>query len=286
MPVASASVKCVAEPFPDRFKPPADDPMTMTIPNAPVTHGAATCRGDREVWRDEAGRIRVCTLASAATVEGVAIAADAYTHFHANGVPYQTTIASDRSFKSGSDVEIPCKGGELVVLSDKGALDFCTLGKPMVLDGTSCAPGQSVALRPNGRLHGCTLAEAISGMGIEIHAGVRVSFHPSGALASAFRPEQTIVHGYRVQYEVEIHENGELAHITLLEPRTIAAIELPERAEVWMRPDKSVWHIEYVADDGFMPHGEMWTDTRKVTFDCEQRIVADVTDHWMAERRR
>jgi hypothetical protein len=275
---------CISLPFPDRFKPPESEPMTMTVPKQPVNHGAATCRGDREVWRDEAGRIRVCTLASAATVEGVAIAADAYTHFFASGLPYQTTIPKDRAFKSGSDVEVPCKGGGHLVLFEQGTLDACTLGKAMTFDGTSCAPDHTVTLRPNGRLHACTLAEPMRGAGIEISAGTRVGFHPDGSFASAYLSQQTIVFGYRVQYELEVHENGELAHFTLLEPRTLAAIDLPERAEVWMRPDKSIWHIEYIADEGFMPHGEMWTDTRKVTFDCEQRIVSDVTDHWMAAR--
>jgi hypothetical protein len=275
---------CISLPFPDRFKPPESEPMTMTVPKQPVKHGAATCRGDREVWRDEAGRIRVCTLAGAATVQGVAIAADAYTHFHANGAAYQTTIPSDRAFKSASDVEVPCKGGGHLVLFEQGTLSSCTLGKQMVLDGTSCAPDQTVTLRPNGRLHGCTLAEGITAVGVQLRAGIHVGFHPDGSFASAYLPEQMIVRGYRVQYELEVHENGELAHITLLEPRTVAAIDLPERAEVWMRADKSVWYIEYVADRGFMPHGEMWTDTRKITFDCEQRIVADVTDHWMAEK--
>jgi hypothetical protein len=56
-----------------------------------------------------------------------------------------------------------------------------------------------------------------------------------------------------------------------------------ERARVWLHADGSARHLEYVADEGFLPHGAEWRDTRHVTFACAGRIVSDETEHWQGE---
>lgn len=278
-PVALDRPACVDPPAETR---PPDEPMTPTTPGTPVRFGDVTCRGDREVWRDAKDRIRVCTIAKPVTLFGVALAGDNYTHFYADGRPYQTTLAKPQTIATGDGAKVDCKA-EHLVLDDKGVLASCTLARSTDFERARCRGGESVGFAASGALVGCVADKGVHGLDIVFPAGTRVSWHESGALASAWIGEPLEVAGWRVRYEVRAYASGKLASFELAEPRTIGGISVPERGKVWLREDGSAWQIEYVADEGFMPHGEPWTDTRTVRFDCAGQIVSDATEHYQAE---
>lgn len=278
-PVAHDRPACV-DPRPEQRPP--DEPMTPTTPGKPVRFGDVICRGDREVWRDAQGRIRVCTIASPVTLFGVALAGDNYTHFHADGRPYQTTLAKPQAIATAEGTEIAC-AAEHLVLDPKGALESCTLARSTDFDRARCRGGESIHVSSSGKVEACVADRGVHGLDIVFPAGTRVSWHESGAIESAWIGEQLEIAGWRVRYEVRAYASGKLAHFELAEPRTIAGIAVPERGKVWLREDGSPWQIEYVADDGFMPHGEPWSDTRTVRFDCAGQIVSDATEHYQAQ---
>ncbi|HWB80778.1 MAG TPA: hypothetical protein VG755_37705 [Nannocystaceae bacterium] len=286
-PAARQPVAAVAHDRPPCVDPPPDarapdEPMTPTTPGKPVRFGDVTCRGDREVWRDASDRIRVCTIATPVTLFGVPLAGDNYTHFHADGRPYQTTLAKPQTIATGNGTKVDCKA-EHLVLDDKGVLESCTLARSTDFDRARCRGGESVGFAPSGVLVGCVADKGAHGLDIVFPAGTRVSWHESGAFESAWIGEPLEVAGWRVRYDVRAYATGKLAHFELAEPRTIAGIAVPERGKVWLREDGSPWQIQYVADEGFMVHGEPWSDTRTVRFDCAGQIVSDATDHYQAQ---
>jgi hypothetical protein len=278
---AAASGACVDPP--DEKPPRRDDGDTMSVPTKPVKIGRVTCKAGREVWLDPEKRLHVCTVDRPVTVEGVPIAADAYTWFHKNGRPWQTTIQRAASFKTGDGKEIPC-AAEHLVMSEEGALESCTLGKAISIGDVACKAGESVAFRPGGQLWAAVMDKPYSALGVTFPAGTGISFHASGKIAGAYVREPMTIAGYPAQYQVDVYESGRLAKLTLAEPLEISGHPFPQWAKLWLREDGSLFRAEYVAKRGFMVHGEPWTDTRHMRFDCGGGIVSDHETHYQADR--
>jgi len=270
---------CVDRPFPERGPPP-HEPLQPTT-GSEATLGAVVCRRDREVWRDAQDRVRVCTIAKPVRHHGLPLAGDNYTHFHPDGLPYQTTLARAHDIATGDGTVVPC-AAEHLVLHPTGTLEHCTLARATTFGEMECAAGESVGFRADGTLWHCTTTQEVEALDVRFPADTRMAWHADGGLESAYITGQMHVRGWLVRSELEVHASGGLAHIHLAEPRTVGGIALPEFAEVWFFEDGSPWHVEYVAEEGFMIHGEPWSDTRRVTFDCDGRIVADHTEHWQA----
>jgi len=265
------------------FLPEKEVALTRSKPTTPVRFGKVVCEANEEVWRDADGRVRVCTIATRTTVEGVDIAAGAYTHFHASGRAYQTHLARPQTLKTAKGQPIPC-GKSLVVLTEAGALEHCQLAKPVTLGAIACRKGESVAFHPGGELAMAVIDSPYTTLGTEFPAGTRLSFHPTGALAGGWIHDPLRVDGVLVRWDFAVYPSGKLHAFELAEKRTIQNHELPRRAKVELREDGSLRRAEYEVDSGFMPHGEMWTDTKYVRFDCYGAVVGEHVEHWQADR--
>ncbi|MBX7082202.1 MAG: hypothetical protein K1X88_23540 [Nannocystaceae bacterium] len=281
-PIARRGVgTCVDAQFPAPQRP-RDEGSTMTKTAQLRRFGAIPCAGDREVWLRPDGELDVCTLAAPTTVFGLALAGDNYTHFHPGGRPEQTTLAKPHTLTTKAGVELPC-AAEFVALDDAGHVEHCTLARDHAFGDIVCRRGESIALRPTtGTLWACVIDRPFALDGTPIAAGTRVSWHERGTVESVYSPQPLVIDGIAVRYEIALHPDGTLAHYTLDEHRTIGGIALDPFAQVWTYPDGRPWHLEYVAERGFMIHGEPWTDTRSVTFACDGSILRDRTEHFQA----
>jgi hypothetical protein len=279
-PATAAAGPCVNPPA--KPKPPREEGHTHSLPAKPVTIGRVTCKAGQGVWVDAEKRLRACTVDRPVTIEGVTIAADAYTLFHANGRPWQTTIPAAASFKNGGGKDIPC-AAEHLVLSEQGVLEHCKLGKAVTLGNIPCKAGESIAFRPGGELWAAVVEKPYSVLGVMFPAGTRLSFHPSGAVAGVYTTETTMLAGYPARYQIDIYESGRLEKFDLGEPLEISGHAFPEFATIWLRENGSLYRAEYVSERGFMIHGEPWEDTRHMEFDCGGRIVGDTVTHYQAD---
>ena len=256
----------------------------MVKPGSDVPFGQARCRGDREVWRDDKGRIRVCTLRSPVTIAGFSLAGDNYTWFHDNGVPEQTTLAKGAAIPTPAGVSVACAAGFASIDRD-GRLEGCVLARGARFGEVAARAGGDVSFHSDGALQGAVLDLPISVLGISIPPGTRARFHPSGRVAELQLDNPVAMAGYVVRSTVAFHESGGLSSFTLAEPHRIGTLELEAFAQVWLYEDGRPWHVELVSDRGFMVHGEPWTDTRKVTFDCSGSVTRDVTEHYQSDVR-
>jgi len=47
--------------------------------------------------------------------------------------------------------------------------------------------------------------------------------------------------------------------------------------------DGTLQRADYVSKRGFMIHGEPWSDTVHLTFDCHEKVVESHTEHFQAD---
>ncbi|MDC0741369.1 hypothetical protein [Polyangium mundeleinium] len=255
---------------------------THVVPEHDTRFGAVVCKAKQGVWRDPTGQVRACTVARPVTVSGIDIGADAYTLFHANGHPWQTHVAHPITWKTAAGVVVPC-AADLVVFSKTGALEHCKLHRPMVLDGVACRAGESVAFHPGGRLWAATIDAPVLALGITFPEGKRLSWHEDGSFAGAYVTEPWEIQGFVVRSDVKVHPNGKLAEIVLAQPRDLAGQSFPAGAKLRFRADGTLQRADYVSKRGFMIHGEPWSDTVHLTFDCHEKVVESHTEHFQAD---
>jgi hypothetical protein len=91
------------------------------------------------------------------------------------------------------------------------------------------------------------------------------------------------IQGFVVLFEVKVHPSGKLAEINLAEPRDLAGQSLPAGAKLRFRADGTLQRADYVSKRGFMIHGEPWSDTVHLTFDCHEKLVESHTEHFQAD---
>ena len=262
--------------------PREDVELTPEKPARDVAFGSAVCKAGQEVWRDQGGRIRTCTIARRVTLFGIDIAAGAYSHFWEDGRPYQTHIARPMELVTAAGEKVQCKA-DFVLLSKAGALEHCTLARSTTIGKVACRGGESVAFHPGGQLSIAVIDQPLVVSGTELHEGTLLYWFESGAPAGGVLGAPTRIGGTRISSEFGLHESGALRAIHLAEARTIHGQKLPERAIVELRKDGSLQYAEFEVDRGFMPHGEMWTDTKHVRYDCASKVSTEHTSHYQAE---
>ncbi len=284
---AGSSQLCVDDaPDPDGArKRPKRTPLKRTVPSQNKRIGNVVCRAHREVWFDDTGRMRVCTVANPVTIDGIDIAADAYTHFHPNGRPHQTRLARPQLLATAAGTAIPCAAAA-VVLSKAGSLEHCQLAKPITIGKVTCRGGQNVAFHPGGQLRGATVGHPYRGLSTTFPAGTRLHWHAGGALAGGWLGRPMKIRGHSIRYEFGVHPNGRLARFDLAAAETIQGHTFPERATIRLRSNGTLASAEYESDSGFMPHGEPWTDTKHLRFDCAGKLVSEHVEHYQAPAHR
>jgi hypothetical protein len=237
---------------------------------------------DREVWFDDTDRMRVCTVAKAVRVHDVPVAAEAYTHFHPDGRPDQTTLSRPMTLTTANGLKVSC-AADFVSLSATGMLEHCKLAGATRIADVPCRGGESVAFHPTGELHGATVDVAHQTPLGTVPAGTSLQWYPTGTLKGGWLSEPAPLGGHAAQYEFAVHENGALAAFELAEPATVQGYAFERWAELKLRPDGTLQAATFEVDSGFMPHGERWEDNKSVRYRCDGTVLDEHVDHWQAE---
>jgi hypothetical protein len=256
-------------------------PVIRTTLAADQVIGTLTCKKGQEIGHDTRKRVVFCTTAKPAVVDGIPIAANAYTLFHPNGRIYQTHAGRtfERTLADGS--KVTC-GADLFALEPDGLLTYCRLGGPR--SGTPPARiGAGIAFHRSGRIAGMTLDAPYTAAGLALGDGASVRWDDKGALIGGYSSTPIAAGALIIKYEFALHPSGTLKAVTLGKAAKVAGHEFPEFAKLSFRADGTLEAAEYVAKRGFMIHGEPWTDTRHMQFDRTGKITADRTEHYQAK---
>lgn len=261
----------------------------LTVPGKSKKFGEVVCMAGRELWLDDKGRHRACTIKNAVLLHGIPIAAKAYTLFHANGRAFQTTSTRAIALRTASEQAIECAAGHLV-LADSGALQSCILKTTTVFGDVSCRGGEGIVFHENGSLWGATIDEPVEAAGVRFESGTDLrwfaSSSPSGSSLSGGRVDKALlIGGIPVRYDFLVHPSGALAQFRSSEEHVIGGHSFPESSLIRLRPNGRLFSAEFVSDQGFMVHGEEWTDTTHQRFACDGRLVSTDVEHWQSDVR-
>ena len=255
-------------------------PVTRTMLTKDLRVGKLTCKHGLERGVDAKQRIVFCTTARPATVDGLEVAADAYTLFHPNGRIYQTHVREPFAMTLADATTVQCGAG-LVALHDSGRLRYCTLAADRA--GTpKPRRGEGISFHPDGRVATMTLDAAFSAAGLALPAGAFVAWEATGALSGGYLRDAIAAAGLSIRYDFALHPNGTLRGVELAAPAKLQGHDFPERAKLQFRSDGTLETVEYVSDHGFLPHGEQWSDTRHVTFDRTGTVTSSHIEHWQS----
>ncbi|MCW5801095.1 MAG: hypothetical protein KIT31_01685 [Deltaproteobacteria bacterium] len=243
-------------------------------------HHGVVCKKGRELGTDAAGRVALCTTAAAADIDGIPVAAGAYTLFHPNGRIYQTHTRAKVERATGDGTKVTC-GPDLIALTDKGALVYCTLAAPRA-GSPKARVGEGIRFHDNGALELLTLDEAAKLDGIPLAPGATVYFDASGKLSGAHTSDPITVRGLSIRFELTVHPGGALAEAELAAPAKLHGHAFPAGAKLAFRADGTLERAQHVARRGFLPHGEEWTDTLHLVFDRAGKITSSTTQHWQS----
>lgn len=251
------------------------------------TIDGVACKGGDELGLFDDGALSFCTVRSKTRKDGVVIARDAYTLFYEDGRLWQTTTAEPRSFDVAAlaDRRVPCAAGALSLARD-GALAWCVLAARVEpRPDVACRLGEGIAFheKPPSSFAGCTLdAPFRAAADVVFPAGTSVSFDPAGAPVSATFAAPTSVRGLVVEGAARFGPSLALVEARLGAPATLGGAALPEHARVTLRADRTPVSASYVDGYGTMPHGELVTRTRYVTFDAAGKVTRSWVDEDVA----
>lgn len=251
-----------------------------TLP-ADLKAGQVTCKKGQDVGEDQQKRVVYCTTARSVTVDGIVVAADAYTLFHPNGKIYQTKVAKPFTRKLGDGSQVSC-GLDHVSLDDQGALLVCDLAAPL---GRSpkARVGEGVAFYPSGKTRGLMLDETHRAFGLEFPPGVRLGFDEQGKVVGGWIPKASTIGGLALWWDFRLWPNGKFRELQLDQPAKIQGHDFPKRAKLAYRDDGTLERAEYIEKEGFMIHGEPWHDTLFLEFDKAGKITKRRSEHWQAK---
>jgi len=255
-------------------------PVTRRVLTRPVQVGGISCKQGQELGTDAKQRVVFCTTAKAADVDGLPIAAAAYTLFHPNGRVYETHLRAKVELTLADHSKVTC-GADLIALTEEGKLRYCQLAGPRA---TAPRPrvGEGISFHPDGRIAGLTLDEPHGVAGLVLPAGASAVWDAKGALVGGHAPDPIQAGKLSIQYDFVLHPQGRLKAIELAAAAKIQGNDFPARAKLEFRDDGSLERAEYVVKHGFMPHGEMWTDTLHATYDVTGKRTGSTTEHWLA----
>ena len=256
-------------------------PITRRTLTKNEVHGKVSCKKGSELGVDSQQRLAFCTIAKSVDVDGLAVKAGSYTLFHPNGRIYQTHLRAKHEATLADKTKLTC-APELIALLDDGSLKYCKLGAPRA---SSPKPrvGEGIAFHPNGKVAGFTLDETLRAAGLEIPSGTSVQFDDTGALIGGWLTAPIAAGPLSIRSEFALHSNGKLRAATLGAKATVQGHAFPDFAELAFRADGTLERAEYVEDRGFMPHGEMWEETRHVTFDVAGKVTSSHTTRWQSD---
>jgi hypothetical protein len=279
--------------------PGAEDAWPPPVTRRQVVHderiGRVLCKAGNEAGVDGEGRLVFCTIARAVEMDGVPVAAAAYTLFHRNGRLYQTELAAPRALARGDGTKVAC-AAELVVLYDDGRLWSCRLAGRLdaraaesVRARDGAAPRvrarQTVSFHRDGRLEGATIDAPLLVGKLVLPAGTSVHWDAAGAVVGGSLAAPCDLAGLRAGGEFELDGHGALRAAVLAAPGRVQGHDLPAGAQLRFRGDGTLESASYIAKRGFMIHGEEWTDTAHVTYDPSGKITGEDVEHWQSEAR-
>lgn len=245
--------------------------------------GGLTCKKGHELGVDSQKRIVFCTTAKPATVDGIPVAADAYTLFHPSGKLYQTHTRATFERTLADGTKVTC-GADLIALNDDGTLRYCKLGAKRT---GSPRPriGEGISFHPDGRVSGMTLDEPFTAGTLVLPAGTSAAWDAKGNLIGGYLNAETTAGPLKINYDFRVHPNGKLAMATLTAPAKLVGQDFPAFAKLGFRDDGSLEAAEFVSKRGFMIHGEQWTDTTTMTFDPKGKVLTSHTEHYQSDVR-
>jgi hypothetical protein len=246
--------------------------------------GPVTCAKGSELGRDtQTKKLVFCTVAKAVTVDGIPIAAKSYTLFHPNGKLYQSHASApfDRTLADGSTVRC---AAELFALEPTGTLRYCDLAGPRT-GSPKPRVGEGISFHPSGRVAGMTIDEPYQSAGNSFTAGTHLAWDDTGVLRGGWAKDPVTVGALTIDWDFELYPTGKLRIAQLSKAAKIQGHDFPDHAKLQFRSDGTLETAEYISKRGFMIHGEMWTDTRTLTFDKTGKITSDHTEHYQSDVR-
>ena len=146
------------------------------LPVAETWCGAAPCPCQEGTQRTfGGGQVDKCTLAAAATVQGIPCAADKPLDFHDNGNLELCYLATATTLGP-----LPCAADDLVTFRETGLLKSCKVTAPVEISGMSCQG--LVSIHPDGSIKYCNTAREQQVGSYTIPAGQGFEMHPDGHL--------------------------------------------------------------------------------------------------------
>lgn len=242
-----------------------------------------TCKKGTDLGTNTSKQIVMCTTAKQVTVDGVPVAANAYSLFHPNGRIYQTHASAKFERTIADGTKVTC-GADLVAFEPDGKLRYCKLAAPRA-GSPKAKVGEGISFHPSGRVATLTLDEAYTTAGLALPAGTFVAWNDKGAVTGGTLGGELVAGALTIRYEFALHPNGKLKAVMLAKDATVAGHKFPAFGKLAFRDDGTLEAAEYVADRGFMVHGEMWTDTNYETFDRAGKKTSTRTEHYQSTER-
>lgn len=287
--VALAPLAVAADPDPDRgafceLTPCIAGPVKRRVLARDERVNRVTCKKGTELGVDAARNPVFCTTARASDVDGLPVAAGAYTLFHPSGRIYQTHLRRTTVIELADRSSVTC-GADLIAIADDGTLRYCKLagkrgGNPRA------RIGEGISFHPDGRLASLVLDEPATIAKLALPAGTHVVWDAGGAPIGGYTSAPVHAGALSIEGDFTLHPSGALHAVALAAAATVDGHAFPERARLEFRGDGTLARADYVAARGFMIHGEQWTDTVHESFDATGKLVtASTTEHWQSTAR-
>ena len=229
---------------------------TRVLKRDTVISGVRCKKG--EIGEHKGGGLAFCETARAQTIDGLPVAREAYTLVYPSGRLYQTHLG-----KAVVVDGIPCGKG-LIARTETGKLRYCEPSRPWQTGTLVARAGEGLYLE-DGRVLALTLDAPATISGLALPAGTRIQC--DGTTLRELWVEKTIVIGALTwRGTVTLHANGRVEKGTLAVKAKLGGQELPEFTDVTFGADGVVTYAEYVEDYDTMPHGELVTKTRHLSF--------------------
>lgn len=133
-------------------------PVTRQKLAADRPAGGLVCKKGEELGEDSNKRIVFCTTARAAMVDGMSVAANAYTLFHPSGKIYQTHLRAPLERVMADGKKVTC-GADVIALDSDGTVSYCRLSAKLAITPRPRV-GEGISFHPGGRVAGTTTSRS------------------------------------------------------------------------------------------------------------------------------
>ena len=242
--------------------------------------GDVVCKAKMEASIDRDGKVVACKLAQPMTVDGLQLAADTFVKFDDEGHVEDMELKAPRDFTLADGTAVKCAADDASFRKQR--LMECKLAAALTKNGVHCRAGAGVSFYESGAISGATVDAPVATKELTFPAGSRIYWKESGAVAGGYLEAPLTARGLSIKYDVELHDDGALATIELEKDATIQGHGFPALAKIGFRADGSLEAARYVEKMGTMIHGELWTDTRTMTFDAKGNVTSSNLEHYQA----